>query len=97
MKESNTPGVGKILEKHGLKYIPEAHCYLEYEGKRVDLTRHGVHCDEEITEFFIEKTIEPDDIGEKKQNIHKNYLQKQYGITKFKKIWSIREQCIAAL
>jgi|APSaa5957512622_1039677.scaffolds.fasta_scaffold10768_5 hypothetical protein len=97
MKESNTPGVGTVLEKYGLEYIPEAHCYLEYKGKRVDLTRHGIRCDEEITEFFIEKNIDPDDIGEKKQGIHKNYIKKQYGIDKFKKIWAIREQCIGAL
>lgn len=38
MNESNTPGVGLILESSNYDYVPEAHCYLRYNGHRIDLT-----------------------------------------------------------
>jgi hypothetical protein len=39
MDEINTPGVGPVLQRYGLRCVPEAHCHLVYEGTRVDLTR----------------------------------------------------------
>jgi hypothetical protein len=39
MDEINTPGVGPVLQRYGLKCVPEAHCHLVYKGTRVDLTR----------------------------------------------------------
>ena len=39
MEGANTPGVGAVLRDHGLRCVPEAHCYLAHEGARVDLTR----------------------------------------------------------
>jgi hypothetical protein len=39
MDETNTPGVGPVLQRYGLRCVPEAHCHLVYEGTRVDLTR----------------------------------------------------------
>ena len=41
MDERNTPGIGTVLERHGIPCVPEAHCYLAHEGTRVDLTREG--------------------------------------------------------
>jgi len=31
MSERNTPGVGHVLSRYGLSYIPEAHCHLRYK------------------------------------------------------------------
>ncbi len=39
MDGANTPGVAAVLRDHGLRCVPEAHCYLAHEGARVDLTR----------------------------------------------------------
>jgi hypothetical protein len=39
MNERNTPGVGSVLQGHGLKFIPEAHCYVKVGDKRIDVTR----------------------------------------------------------
>jgi hypothetical protein len=38
MSERNTPGVGAVLDRHGLDCIPEAHCFLRYRGERIDIT-----------------------------------------------------------
>ena len=43
MNEHNTPGVGSVLRKYGLDFVPEAHCYLSYLGERVDLTCNRRH------------------------------------------------------
>ena len=39
MQESNTPGVGKVLQQFDLDFILEAHCYLRYKDRRIDLTK----------------------------------------------------------
>jgi hypothetical protein len=103
MHERNTPGVGPILEKYGLLFLPEAHCYLTYAKTRIDLTRSGVEANELITQFFHEETITPADIGEYKVEVHHKYLRtwlvnepSVVGRT-FADIWKIREECIAAL
>ena len=38
MNSSNTLGIGNALKASGLEYFPEAHCYLRYSEKIMDLT-----------------------------------------------------------
>ena len=83
--------------KYSIEYIPEAHCYLEYRGARIDLTHYNLDPGEQITEFFIEKQIAPDDIGEMKQKFHKDFLRQHYGKDRLNNIWHVREKCISAL
>jgi len=97
MQESNTPGVGKVLSAHSIESIPEAHCYLRYAGLRVDLTRFGFEAENPISEFWVEKDITPDDIGEFKHTFHKEFILTQFGAKKSEQIWSVRELCIQAL
>jgi len=85
------------LLKYSIEYIPEAHCYLEYRGARIDLTHYNLDPGEQITEFFIEKQIAPDDIGEMKQKFHKDFLRQHYGKDRLNNIWHVREKCISAL
>jgi transglutaminase superfamily protein len=103
MHERNTPGVGPILEKYALSFIPEAHCYLTYAKARIDITRSGVESGEPVTPFLHEETITPAQIGEYKVAIHQEFLrawigggERAVGRT-FEQIWRIREECIAAL
>jgi hypothetical protein len=100
--ESNTPGVGRILAAHDLVSIPEAHCYLTYEGRRVDVTRSGVTPSASISRFHREWTIGPAQIGEHKVRLHKSYLRQwlaQHREISFgeEELWRIREACILAL
>jgi hypothetical protein len=103
MHERNTPGVGKVLDRYQLLFIPEAHCYLTYEGKRIDVTRSGTEPTEPITQFLYEESIRPQQIGEYKIQLHRRFLREwlkdktlasRYS---FEEIWQIREECIAAL
>jgi hypothetical protein len=75
MNGKNTPGTGPILEQFGLTYLPEAHCYLRFRGKRIDVTR-DVSCApvEPISHFLHEEIIDAEQIGEYKATLHRQFL-----------------------
>ena len=102
MSERNTPGVGPVLSAHGLAYIPEAHCYLRYEGERVDVT--GVPPGgEPIERFLHEEPITVEQIGAYKNDLHRAFLRDWIARAdpapgrSLEDVWRIREACIAAL
>jgi hypothetical protein len=102
MSELNTPGVGRVLEQHGLTSILEAHCYLRHAGGRIDITR-DVPAAAPIERFLHEESITPDQIGDYKIALHHAYLdrwRRESGLASrwtLDEIWRIREDCIAAL
>ena len=101
MNEANTKGVGKVLEKQQLKYIPEAHTYLKIEGNVLDVTHATSNKTLFLDSLLLEEEILPDQIANYKVNFHQNYL-KQWIATEqlsysFEEIWRIREECINAL
>ena len=102
MTEANTPGVGRVLATHGLESVPEAHCYLRYAGRRVDITRSGVSPQAAIPHIRDEWTIEPPQIGAHKVALHQQYLrdwlrEQRHLSLSFEELWRIREACIIAL
>ena len=104
MNERNTPGVGSVLQRHGLNALPEAHCYLRVGNERIDVTRqHARNYVEPISHFLHEEEIDPSQITLYKIGVHKSFLQ-QWVKRKARcrrlslaSIWEIREECIAAL
>jgi hypothetical protein len=103
MNERNTPGVGSVLRRHGLKAMPEAHCYLRFEDKHIDVTRQRACSDvEPISHFLHEEQIEPSQITMYKIGVHKSFLQqwingrRGLGELSLAGIWAIREECIMA-
>lgn len=96
MDPENTPGVGGVLEKHGLDHIPEAHCYLVYEDERIDVTNAGTVG---IPEFLYEEEISPGQIGAHKIEVHQRFLKDWAWDLNldFEYVWQVREECIAAL
>jgi hypothetical protein len=104
MHERNTPGVGAVLTRYGLASLPEAHCYLTYAGRRIDVTRSGAEPTEPITQLLHEEAIVPEQIGVYKVTLHRQYMQawvnnNAEGVRgrSFEEVWRIREACIAAL
>lgn len=105
MTANNTPGIREVLERHHIISLPEAHCYLSSNGRRVDLTRPriGTVPWEPITQFLHEEKIEPDQAGLYKRELHRRFLQRWIeesgGSPKHtvEDLWNIREECIAAL
>jgi hypothetical protein len=98
MDEANTPGVGAVLKPNGLRSVPDAHCYLAYEGARVDLTRQEGE-EGQIQRFLHEEEIDPCQIGEYKVEAHKTFVRRwteERGLDPVQ-LWRVREECIAAL
>jgi len=99
MNEANSPGVGSVLSQYSLSTIPEAHCFLRYHGQEYDFTRHFYQQQTPTPTFiFIHRlVISPAEIGEKKNKIHKDFLQGHLNQFPLTKAWDIREECITAL
>jgi hypothetical protein len=101
MSERNTPGVGAVLDKNGIAFVPEAHCYLTYNGIRIDVTREVAAAQESITRFLHEETIAPAQIGAYKVAMHqawmRDWVARAMPDRDWQSVWKIREECIAAL
>ncbi len=101
MTAENTPNIGDGIERSPLDYIPEAHCYLKYRDKRIDVTAIGASFERIAQDLLEEQAIEPSQIGAYKVAYHQQYLKdwiiREHIPLDFESIWSIREQCIANL
>jgi hypothetical protein len=100
MNESNTK-IGTILSENAIDYIPEAHCYLNINGERLDYTT-GSSSFEKIKNDLLEETeIESHQVGEFKIKYHQDFVKKWLIDNKsnfsFNEIWTVREKCIAYL
>lgn len=98
MDGRNTPGVGPVLRKNGLRAVPEAHCYLAHRDARIDLTRGDRSTGPAVT-FLWEEKIEPGQIGAYKVEEHRRFVRGWAGERglDFEFVWRTREECIAAL
>ena len=92
----NTPGVGPVLRRYGMDFIPEAHCYLVYRGARVDLTVAG---ERKTLPFLDEEEIEPGGIGAYKVQRHREFVREWAMARSLKPEMArqAREECIQAL
>ena len=104
MNKKNTPGVAEVLQRHGLEFLPEAHCFLRWEGKTLDLTCcEESKADELPKTFLYEEEIKPSQVGDYKAHVHKRFLtnwlqQLEHPVSMtLDQLWRIREECISAL
>jgi len=98
MDSRNTAAIEPVLEKHGLKYIPEAHNYLKVDGDILDVTGLRMSEAELADKLLTEIEITPDQVTDFKVGFHRDYLAKwladedlSYSLDE---IWRIREECI---
>lgn len=101
MNSRNTPGIGSYINDADLKYIPEAHCYLDIDREKIDLTTDSSSLDNIEDDILYKEFITPDQVSEYKVNTHKKFVQDwltSKNIEKsFEEVWAIRERCIASL
>ena len=101
MNHSNTPKIGNTLLDRGLEYIPEAHCYLKLNNKRIDITNCNATIDTLKNDIIEETEIEPEQVSTFKVDYHKKFLEKwkqQENIKlSFDALWEVREKCIMKL
>jgi hypothetical protein len=100
MSEDTHPVVGPVLGAHGLVAILEAHCYLQFEDARFDLTWPG-ESDDTAVVYAGETRVSPLDLDDEKPRYHRAKLdewRQAKGLSKsLDALWSIREACIATL
>jgi hypothetical protein len=52
LNERIVSGTGEILKTHGLSYIPQTHCFLDYHTDFVDLTEDNCHAKKKRLDEF---------------------------------------------
>ncbi len=101
MTQDNTPGIGNALITNGLKYLPEAHCYLLIGDEKVDATNEQSDIARIEADILEEIEITPHQVGSFKVTHHqdfiRNWLDRERLGLSFKDVWRIRENCIANL
>ena len=76
MDGTNTPGVGSVLKKHGLRALPEAHCFMRYQGEVIDVTMPAAsQIGRSDRVYLYEEIIRPVDIGAYKVDLHHRVLR----------------------
>lgn len=101
MNETNMPIISNVLKNFGLDAIPEAHCFLQLDKQKFDITFPGKISNLDTIDFLFEENIEPNQIGEYKIQFHqkfiKEWLKKEALNVSFDYVWDCREKCINAL
>ena len=101
MSADNTPGIGTHIRDANLEYLPEAHCYLDIDGEKLDLTSTSASLARIENDILHEEIIKPDQVGTYKVTAHKKFVQdwlaSEHIEKSFEEVWSIRESCIASL
>ena len=101
MTVDNTPGIGDYISAAGLEYLPEAHCYLKVDGKRIDCTSESSDIQRLESAIIQELVIQPEQVGQYKVNYHKTFIKQWLAENDIRQtpeeIWKIREKCIAEL
>lgn len=101
MDHQNTPKIRSTISDHGLEYIPEAHCYLKFNGIRFDLTAVDASFEAIQKDILEEIVIAPEQVTSFKVDYHQNFLKKwmaENAVSQdFATLWSVREMCIQKL
>ncbi len=101
MNPANTPGIGSALDDFSLDYIPEAHCYINFNSIDWDLTNSQSSVARLQPYIISKEEIEARQVIEDKIFKHKQFLKEwlkdqclSYDLVK---LWTVRERCIENL
>ncbi len=90
------PKVAPVLVAAGVDWLPEAHCYLRIDVRRIDVTG-GLK--ERVVELLHEEAITPDQVATYKIAVHRRFIgarAAELGVSG-EALWAIREACTQAL
>lgn len=101
MNANNTGKVGAVLAEFDIDYLPEAHCYICFNSKPIDVTTMTSSFSSIQNDILEEQTIQPEQVIKHKIDYHKDFLKKwgedNHPNKSFEELWAIREKCILAL
>lgn len=99
MHERNMPGVGAVLLRYNLPCIPEAHCYLRVDDRRLDYSGLPGGQESPFQSLLMEEPIDPTLGVLTKSRRHREFVEKwsaDRGLDP-DRVWLAREECIEAL
>ena len=77
LEDSVVTGISPILAPYSLSFIPQIHCFLEYETYRVDLTEGNCSGkNKTIEDYDFVVRVQPDLTHDQHQNYYLEYLAK---------------------
>lgn len=102
MSPETHPKLTEFFKDKIYKVIPEAHCYLRYNGERFDYTSRSSKIDIISSKLVREQQIEPHQVGDWKIKLHQDFIEKWLKRqTDFhyspEELWNDREKCIELL
>lgn len=100
LNDTIVTGVDDIIRPYGLSFIPQVHCFLEYESYRVDLTEGNCNGkNQTIDDYDFVVRVEPDPSYEKKKDCYLTHLRRYFEFSSElkavgeEKILDILEKC----
>jgi len=92
LNDAVVTGVNKIIEPYSLSFIPQIHCFLEYQNYRIDLTEgncNGKNKTIEDYDFVVQ--VKPDLTHQEHEAYYLEYLAKYFLIEpKLKELGGIK-------
>jgi len=88
-----------VLAAYGLASLPEAHCYLRYAGRRIDVTGLPPGSASPFDALLSEEVVEPASLASEKAPRHRDFIARWAAARGLDpaRVWEARERCIAAL
>ncbi|MEM8805574.1 MAG: hypothetical protein AAGF01_06065 [Cyanobacteria bacterium P01_G01_bin.38] len=81
LNDTIVTGISAILEPCGLSFIPQIHCFLEYENYRVDLTEGNCNGkNQTIENYDFVVRVQPDLTYEQEEDYYLAYLARYFAI-----------------
>ncbi|AFY31485.1 hypothetical protein [Calothrix sp. PCC 7507] len=72
-------GINDIIQPYGLNYIPEIHCFLEYNSTKIDLTAGNCNGkNKTIQDYDFVVRVNPDLTPEENESYYISYLEKYF-------------------
>ncbi|MBW4647035.1 MAG: hypothetical protein KME23_29320 [Goleter apudmare HA4340-LM2] len=72
-------GIDEIIQPHGLTFMPEIHCFLEYNSIKIDLTAGNCNGkNKTIQDYDFVVRVNPDLTKEEYDNYYMSYLPKYF-------------------
>lgn len=74
-------GVNEIIHPHGLNFIPQIHCFLQYKAFRVDLTEGNCNGkNKTIEDYDFVVKVQPDLTHAQEEEYYRSYLELYFAI-----------------
>ncbi|MEL7350740.1 MAG: hypothetical protein AAF171_16210 [Cyanobacteria bacterium P01_A01_bin.116] len=81
LNDTIVTGVNEIIRPHGLRFIPQIHCFLEYETYRVDLTEGNCNGkNQTIDDYDFVVRVQPDITAQQEEAYYLAYLRHYFEI-----------------